>query len=159
MLSNTSQMTSFLSGRQRIGALCVQHSPTAAALSTNTAYEWIMWFSFCPVLLGSAEAQVIWGGILKHLLIAYFIDNISAEKNIKICSCVSKLLQTIGGTFFWDTVYVFFFYYVFGMCSVSFFSPCHALRIIIIVKKPKQTIKCYKNNVRHMTCLDVACEF
>ena len=35
-LSNTSQMTFFLSGRQRIGAhaLCVQHSPTAAALST-----------------------------------------------------------------------------------------------------------------------------
>ena len=35
-LSNTSQMTFFLSGRQRIGAhaLCVQHSATAAALST-----------------------------------------------------------------------------------------------------------------------------
>ena len=35
-LSNTSHMTFFLSGRQRIGAhaLCVQHSPTAAALST-----------------------------------------------------------------------------------------------------------------------------
>ena len=37
-LSNTSQMTIFfLSGRQRIGAhaLCVQNSPTAAALSTS----------------------------------------------------------------------------------------------------------------------------
>jgi len=37
-LSNTSQqMTFFLSERQRIGAhaLCVQHSPTAAALSTS----------------------------------------------------------------------------------------------------------------------------
>ena len=36
-LSNTSQMRFFLSGRQRIGAhaLCVQHSPTAAALSTS----------------------------------------------------------------------------------------------------------------------------
>ena len=35
-LSNTSQMTFFLSRRQRIGArtMCVQHSPTAAALST-----------------------------------------------------------------------------------------------------------------------------
>jgi len=36
-LSNTLQMTFFLSGRQRIGAhaLCVQHSATAAALSTS----------------------------------------------------------------------------------------------------------------------------
>jgi len=36
-LSKTSQMTFFLSGRQRIGAhaLCVQHSATAAALSTS----------------------------------------------------------------------------------------------------------------------------
>jgi len=31
-------------------------------------------------LTGSAEAQVIWGGIVKRLLIAYFIDNISAKK-------------------------------------------------------------------------------
>jgi len=29
----------FLSGRQYTGTLCVQHSPTAAALSTNTAFE------------------------------------------------------------------------------------------------------------------------
>jgi len=36
-LSYTSQMTFFLSGRQRIDAhaLCVQHSPTAAVLSTS----------------------------------------------------------------------------------------------------------------------------
>jgi len=40
-----------LSGRQRTGALCVQHSPTAAALSSNTAFEWKMWFSCFPVLL------------------------------------------------------------------------------------------------------------
>jgi len=35
-LLTTSQMTFFLSGRQRIGAhaLCMQHSPTAAAVST-----------------------------------------------------------------------------------------------------------------------------
>jgi len=35
-ISNTSEMT-FFSGRQRIGAhaLCVQHSPTAAALLTS----------------------------------------------------------------------------------------------------------------------------
>jgi len=29
----------FLSGRQRTGALCVLYSPTAAALSINTAFE------------------------------------------------------------------------------------------------------------------------
>jgi len=36
-LSDTSQMTFFFPGRQRIGAhaLCVQHSPTAATLSTS----------------------------------------------------------------------------------------------------------------------------
>jgi len=70
--------------------LCVQHSPTAAALSANTAYEWKMWFTCVPVLPGSTEAQVIWGGIVKHPLIAYIIGNISA-RNIKICSWVSKL--------------------------------------------------------------------
>jgi len=99
MLSNTSQMTIFPSRRQRTGALCVQHDPTAAALLTNTSFKWKMKFSCFPVLPGSAEAQGIWRGILKHLLIAYFIGNIST-KNIKICSCVSNLWQAIGGTFF-----------------------------------------------------------
>jgi len=33
-----------------------------------------------PVLPGSAEAQVILGGTVKRLLIAYFIGNISAKK-------------------------------------------------------------------------------
>jgi len=42
------------------------------------------------VLPGSAEAQVTSGGIVKRLLIAYFIGNIYA-KNIKIRSRVSKL--------------------------------------------------------------------
>jgi len=55
-------------------------------------------FSCFPFLPGSAEAQVISCGILKHLLIAYFIGNISA-KNIKIHSSVSKLQQAKGGTF------------------------------------------------------------
>ena len=40
---------------------------------------------------GSAEAQVIWGGTIKRLLIAYFIGNISAKKNIKIHLSLSKL--------------------------------------------------------------------
>jgi len=36
-----------------------------------------MRFSCFP---GIAEAQVIWGGTVKRLLIAYFIGNISAKK-------------------------------------------------------------------------------
>ena len=47
---------------------------------SRLAFEWKMRFSCFPILPGSAEAQVIWGGILKHLLIAYFIGNISAKK-------------------------------------------------------------------------------
>jgi len=49
-----------------------------------------MQFSCFPVLPGSAEAQVIWGGTVKRILVAYFIGNISA-KNIKMCSRMSKL--------------------------------------------------------------------
>jgi len=58
-----------------------------------------MWFSCFPVLTGSAEAQVIWDGIVKHIFNAYFISNISAKK-MKIHSCASKLYQAKGGTFF-----------------------------------------------------------
>jgi len=43
-----------------------------------------------PVLPGSVEAQVICGGVVKRLLIAYFIGNTSA-KSIKIRSHVSQL--------------------------------------------------------------------
>jgi len=51
-----------------------------------------MQFLLFPVLPGSAEAQVIWDGIVKCLLIAYryFIGKICA-KNITIRSRVSKL--------------------------------------------------------------------
>jgi len=41
-------MTIFLTGRQRTGALCVQHSPTAAVLLTNTAFERKCDFRVCP---------------------------------------------------------------------------------------------------------------
>jgi len=55
-----------------------------------------MRFSYFPVSPGSAEAQVIWGGTLKRLMIADFISNIyisakKAKKNIKMRSRVSKL--------------------------------------------------------------------
>jgi len=41
-----------------------------------------------PVLPSSAEAQVIWCGIVKCLLIAYFIGNISAKKYENVLICV-----------------------------------------------------------------------
>jgi len=46
--------------------------------------EWNMWFLCFCVLPGSAKAQVIWGGIVKRLLIAYFMGNISAKKSKSI---------------------------------------------------------------------------
>jgi len=61
-----------------------------------------MQFSCFSVLPDSTKAQVIWGGLVKRLFVAYIISNISA-KNIKIRSHVSKLQQAEGGTFF-DTL-------------------------------------------------------
>jgi len=98
----------------------MQHSPTAAALSTSfllnhapnspelnalitrfresqrlkkSISDWLnsgnaliqhlsekRRFSCFLVFPGSTEAQVIWGGTVKRLLIAYFIGNISAKK-------------------------------------------------------------------------------
>ena len=58
---------------------------------TNTAFEWKMQFSCFPVLPGSAEAQVIWGGIVKCILIAYFIGNISAKKYQNPLTCVKVI--------------------------------------------------------------------
>jgi len=51
-------MTIFLLGRQRTGALCMQHSATAAVLSTiqRLSENVIFVFSSLP---SSAEAQVI----------------------------------------------------------------------------------------------------
>jgi len=50
------------------------------------------------VLPGNAEAQVIWGGTVKRLLIAYFIGSISA-KNIKIRSRMSSYSKPKVGCF------------------------------------------------------------
>jgi len=47
-----------------------------------------MSFSCFPILTGSAEAQVIWGDIVKRLLIAYFISNISAKKYQNPFTCI-----------------------------------------------------------------------
>ena len=47
---------------------------------TDSIWVKKMRFSCFPVLPGSAEAQIIRGGTVKRLLIAYFIRNISAKK-------------------------------------------------------------------------------
>jgi len=46
-----------------------------------------------PVLAGSAEAQVIWGGMVKRLLIAYFVVSIAAKKiskSVHVCQSYGK---------------------------------------------------------------------
>jgi len=60
-------------------------------------------FSRFLILPGSAEAQVIRCGIIKCLLIAYFIGNIFCQRiyqNPFTISHVSKLWQAKGATFF-----------------------------------------------------------
>jgi len=95
MLSNTSQIT-FCSGRQ--------HSPTAAALSTNKHLSEKC--DFCVfVLPGSAEAQVIWGGTAKCLLTVYFTGNISAKNYQNPFMCVKVIACQRWDVFFRDTVW------------------------------------------------------
>jgi len=72
-----------------------------------TQSNWVkMWFSRFPLLPGSAEAQVIWGGIVKRLLIARFIGNISAKKYQNPFMCV-KVIVSQRWDVFCDTVYIF----------------------------------------------------
>jgi len=60
-----------------------------------------------PVLPGSAEAQVIWAGIVKCLLIPYFIGRICV-KNIKDPFTCVKVIASQTVDVFWDTVYIVF---------------------------------------------------
>jgi len=64
-----------------------------------------MWFSCFPVLPGSAEAHVIWGGTVKRRLIAYVIGNISAKNYQNPFMCV-KVIASQRWDVFWDTVYL-----------------------------------------------------
>jgi len=83
-------------------ALCMQHRPTAAALSTNAAFGWkcdFRVFPFCQVM----QKHIIWGGIAKHLLIAYFIDNIFTKNYQNPFMCV-KVIASLRWDVFWDTV-------------------------------------------------------
>jgi len=53
---------------------------------------------FCQVV--RAEAQFTWGGIVKRLLIAYFIGNIYAQKYQNPFMSVKVIASQQGGTFF-----------------------------------------------------------
>jgi len=62
-----------------------------------------MQFLRCSVLAGSAEAQVIWCGIVKCLFIAYFIGNLCAHKYQNPCTC-AKVAASQRWDVFWDKV-------------------------------------------------------
>jgi len=52
-----------------------------------------MWCSCFPVLPGSTKTQVIWGGIVKQLLIVYFIRDIFAIKYQNPFMCVKVIAR------------------------------------------------------------------
>ena len=57
-----------------------------------TQSNWVKYVISCfRVSPGSAEAQVTWGGIVKRLLIVYFIRNISAKKYQNPFMCVKVI--------------------------------------------------------------------
>jgi len=62
-----------------------------------------MWFSSFPVLPGIAEAQVTWDGVVKCLLIAYLISNISAKKYENPFMC-AKVIASQRWDVFLNTV-------------------------------------------------------
>jgi len=62
-----------------------------------------MWFSCFRVLPGNAEAQVVWGGTVKRLLIAYFMGNISVKIYQNPFMCI-KVIGSQMWDVFWDTV-------------------------------------------------------
>jgi len=64
------------------------------------AFEWKMQFSCFPVLPDSAETQGIWGGIVKHRLIAYFISYICAKKYQNLLTCFKVIASQR-----WDDVF------------------------------------------------------
>jgi len=73
---------------------------------TDIAFEQKMQFSCFPVLLGSAETQVIWCGVVKCLWLLT-LSLTFLPKYVKIRSCV-KVKQAKGGTFFetrWNYVW------------------------------------------------------
>ena len=93
---------------------------------TNTAFEWKIRFLCFPVLPGSAEAQVTWGGTVKHLLIAYFISKISAKK---ISKCV-HVCQSYGNQRR-DVLYMYVCMFFFEtQCTTSLINFLHFIQSI-----------------------------
>jgi len=68
-----------------------QEDSTQVHCAYNTIQLSEIWFSCFRVLPGSAEAQVIWGGVVKCVLIAYFISNISSKKYQNPFMCVKVI--------------------------------------------------------------------
>jgi len=64
-----------------------------------------MWFSCFRILPGSAEAQVIWGGMVKWLLIACFIANISVKKYQNPLMCIRVVASQRWDVFLRHGVY------------------------------------------------------
>ena len=62
-------------------------------------------FRVSPFYHGSTEAQVIWCGVLKCLLVVYFIGNISAKKISNLFTCV-KVIGSQRWDVFWDSTNV-----------------------------------------------------
>ena len=64
----------------------------------HETFTWKDTFSVFSVLQGSAEALIRWGGQIYHLLIAYFLSNISAKyENLTMLSRV--IAKNIGDFF------------------------------------------------------------
>ena len=60
--------------------------------SGNALIQWVKNVTFVfPVLPGSAEAQVIWGDIVKNLWISYFIGSIYVKKCPNPFTCVKVI--------------------------------------------------------------------
>jgi len=90
------------SGRQRTSALCVQHSPTAAALSTNTTFESKYDFRVSRFTRYCRSTSYLRCHI-KAFLIACFISNISAKNYQNLFMCV-EVIANHRWDVFWDTV-------------------------------------------------------
>ena len=68
-------------------------------------WKYMYTISVFSVSQGSAGALIRWGGKIWHILIAYFLSNISAkyyENPIMLLRATAKT----SGKFIWDTVYV-----------------------------------------------------
>jgi len=85
-----------------------------------TQSSWVKFEIFVfPRLTGSAKAQVTWGGIVKRLLIAYFIGNISAKKYQNPFMCVKVIARQRWDVFLRHGVQTYKLYSIRGVLSRS----------------------------------------